>query len=297
MEDVLFRVAQRDDYHRLVPWLVEISQAPEQQCLHTWVSGSAAELEQQLLSYLDDGELCYVLALRNGGLVGAMGSEYDQELGRGWLHGPHAVAERWGEIAVELFARLRAALPPAIKRVYAGLNVENERGRRFYVACGFEEEGVLAFDLLLTPADRVASNEGRCGSLEPVHAPSFIQLYQEIFPLAYYSGERVVRMIGQSHQVFVAARGKDVLGFVVAAVDEARTSGEIQFLGVREDRRGRGYGRRLLISAIDWLLGQAGLSEVSLAVNERNHNALRLYQSVGFRLRNTGVGLTKELSK
>ncbi len=87
---------------------------PTQHCLHTWVSGSAAELEQQLLSYLDDGELCYVLELRNGCLVGAMGSEYDEGLGHGWLHGPHAVAEQWDEIAAGLFARLRSALPPTI---------------------------------------------------------------------------------------------------------------------------------------------------------------------------------------
>jgi ribosomal protein S18 acetylase RimI-like enzyme len=183
--------------------------------------------------------------------------------------------------------------------VAAGLNVEIARGRRFYIACGFEEEGALAFDLLLTPADRVTPDEERCGTLEPVNAPSFVQLYQAIFPMADYSGERVVRMIGQSHQVFVAlgeaAEGEEVFGFAVVAVDEARTSGEIQFLGIREDCRGRGYGRRLLLSAVDWLLDEVGASVVCLAVNERNQNALHLYQSVGFKLRNTGVGLTKEV--
>ena len=111
MENITFRVAQRDDYRTLTPWLVEMSQAPEQHCLHTWVSGSADELEQQLLNYLDDGELCYVLALQDGRVVGAMGGEYDEELGRGWLHGPHAVAEQWEEIAAGLFTRLRSALP------------------------------------------------------------------------------------------------------------------------------------------------------------------------------------------
>lgn len=295
MENITFRVAQKDDYHKLAPWLVAMSQAPEQHCLHTWVSGSADELEQQLLSYLDDSELCYIMALRDERIVGAMGSEYDEELGRGWLHGPHAVAEQWEEITAGLLTRLLSALPPSIKQANAGLNVENARGRRFYVACGFEEDDVQAFDLLLTPADRVASDEERCGSLEPVHAPSFVQLYEAIFPLAYYSGERVVRMIGQSHQVFVAAEREKVLGFAVVAVDEERTSGEVQFLGIREDCRGRGYGRRLLLSAVDWLLDEVDVSVVCLAVNERNHNALRLYQSVGFKLRNTGVGLTKEL--
>ncbi|MFC1849324.1 hypothetical protein ACFL27_03860 [candidate division CSSED10-310 bacterium] len=88
MENIIFRVAQRDDYQKLAEWLVHVSQAPEQHCLHTWSGQSAAGLQQELLKYWDESELCYVLAQRNDQLAGAMGSEYDQNLGRGWLHGP-----------------------------------------------------------------------------------------------------------------------------------------------------------------------------------------------------------------
>jgi GNAT superfamily N-acetyltransferase len=246
------------------------------------------------LSYLDDAELCYVMAVRDGGIWGAMGSEYDQELGRGWLHGPHAVAEHWETLAEVLFARLLAELPGNIGRLIVGLNVENMRGRHFYVQHGFEEDETLAFDFHLTSADRVVSTEPSCDCLEPLHAPSFVQLYETMFPMAYYSGVRVVRMIGDSHQVFVVAEGAEVLGFAVVAVDEERTSGEIQFLGVHEECRRRGYGQRLLLSAIDWLLDEVGVTDVCLAVNERNTHALHLYEGVGFKLRNIGMGLTKE---
>lgn len=110
MEDILVRVVQRDNYRELAEWLVQISQAPEQHCLHTWSGQSAEGLQQQLMSYWDDSELCYFMALQGDQLVGALGSEYDEGLGRGWLHGPHVAAEDWERIAAELFRRLLSGL-------------------------------------------------------------------------------------------------------------------------------------------------------------------------------------------
>ena len=157
-----------------------MSQAPEQHCLHTWSGQNAKELQQQLLSYWDDSELCYVMALRHGQLAGAMGVEYDEGLERGWLHGPHVATGDWGLVAGELLTRLLATLPACIEQLDAYLNVENVR---------------------------------------------------------------------------------------------------------------------LLLSAVDWLLDRAGVSWVCLDVGEELVNARRLYESVGFRLRFTGVGLEKTLAR
>ena len=41
-------------------------------------------------------------------------------------------------------------------------------------------------------------------------------------------GERVLHMIGQSHQVLVIAEEKEALGFVVMSIDESLSTGEIQ---------------------------------------------------------------------
>ncbi|MGC9335875.1 MAG: GNAT family N-acetyltransferase [Anaerolineae bacterium] len=57
------------------------------------------------------------------------------------------------------------------------------------------------------------------------------------------------------------------------------------------------YGRRLLLSAIDWLLDRAGVSRVCLNVGEELVHARSLYESVGFKLRYTGIGLKKALTK
>jgi GNAT superfamily N-acetyltransferase/RimJ/RimL family protein N-acetyltransferase len=297
MVDIVFRVAQRDDFRDLADWLVQVSQAPEQHCLHTWSGQSAAGLRQQLLNYWGESELCYVMALRDGQLVGAMGSEYDEGLERGWLHGPHAATEDWGTIAGELFIRLLAGLPRCIRQLNAYLNIENIRGRRFYAQQGFKEREHLSYDFWLAPEERMTSGDRGCMLLGKEHETSFKQLYEALFPAAYYSAERVIQMIGQSHQVLVLAEGEEVLGFAVVSVEEGDTAGEIQFFGVRENCRRQGYGRRLLLSAIDWLLEKAGVSEVCLNVGDELGHARGLYESVGFRLRFTGVGLGKTCTR
>ena len=297
VEGITFQVARREEYQELSEWLVRMSQEPEQHCLHTWSGQTAEGLQRQLLSYWDDSELCYVLALRDGQLVGAMGSEYDEGLERAWLHGPHVAAGDWEAIAGKLFARLLAELPACIGQLDAYLNVENTRGRRFYAKQGFEERQHLNYDFWLTPDRRAAPGEGGCLLLGQEHETSFQRLYDALFPTAYYRAERVIQMIGQSHQVLVAAEGAEVLGFAVVSVEGDGSEGEIQFFGVREDRRSQGYGRRLLLSAIDWLLDTAGVSRVCLNVGEELVQARALYERVGFRLRFTGVGLGKVLTR
>jgi ribosomal protein S18 acetylase RimI-like enzyme len=290
MEEIDFQVAKREDYQELTRWLVRVSQAPEQHCLHTWSGQSSAGLRQQLLGYLDDSELCYLLALHDGRLAGAMGAEYDEELGRGWLHGPHVFAGDWDPIAAELFGRLLAELPSKIQQFDVFLNVENKRARRFYARRGFEEREHASHDFWLVPGDRIPAGERGCVPIGEEQEASFKQLYAALFPTAYYSADRVLQM--ESHRVFVAAEGARVLGFAVTSVEEG-DAGEVQFLGVREDCRRQGYGRRLLLSAVEWLLDVAGVSRVTLNVGDELVQARGLYESVGFRLRFTGIGVRR----
>jgi len=293
LEKIIFQEAGAQDFAQLAEWLVRVSQKPENHCLHTWAGQSAEGLAEQLLDYWHDEELCYIMALRDGELVGAIGGEFDRGLRRAWLHGPHAAVEHWQELAEELYNRLLVELPTEICQLDAYLNIENVRGRHFYGQQGYKERENLNYDFWLVPDERVVSGEGGCGMLEKVQEASFKELFKTLFPKAYYSADRIVDMIGQSHQVLVEAQGENVLGFAVVSVEGDQSEGELQFFGVREDHRRKGYGRKLLLSAIDWLVDQVGVKGVSLNVGDQLVHARDLYESVGFRLRFTGVGLEK----
>jgi GNAT superfamily N-acetyltransferase len=190
--------------------------------------------------------------------------------------------------------RLLRELPASIHQLDAYLNIENLSGRRFYAERGFQEREHRSYDFWLRPEDRVLFDDTGCFPLEPQHEASFKQLYEALFPNAYYSAERVIDMIGTSHQVFVLVEGGKVSGFAVVSLEEGPSTGEIQFLGVREECRRRGYGRRLLLCAITWLLDRASVALVCLNVAEELVHARALYESAGFQLRFTGIGLEKK---
>jgi ribosomal protein S18 acetylase RimI-like enzyme len=279
------------DLGNLAPWLVDVCQAPEHHCLHSWSGESARALASQLRKYLADGELLYLLGRQNDQLIAAMGCEFDEELGRGWLHGPHVRTRPWNRIATDLYRAVCGALPRKIARLDAYVNSKNERGIEFYRQEGFSRLAGFSHDYRLTPSRRPGSGAGSGEIFHESHRTAFIELYRRLFPNAYYSGARVLEMIGVSHQVFVAAENREVIGFVVAAVDDSHTVGEIQFLGIGESHRGRGYGRGLLLSAIDWLFDSAEVSEIGLNVHDELAGPRQLYESVGFVLRFTGIGL------
>lgn len=284
-----------EEFPMLADWLVSINQQPEQHCLHSWSGQNSTSLCQQLMTYYDDGELIYLAAWQSGQLVGALGAEYDESLDRGWLHGPHVLTADWHNVADQLYTRILTELPEAIDHLDTYLNVENERGREFYRQHGFKERDRYNCDFRLTRADHVQNDQSLAVNLTEKQRASFIELFERLFPNAYYRAERVVDMGEDSHQVFIIPQDDTVLGFAVVSVEGDGSIGEVQFFGVHEQHRQQGYGKQLLQSAINWLLDEAGVEMVTINVSEDLEHARALYESVGFRLWWRGIGLRKDL--
>jgi [ribosomal protein S18]-alanine N-acetyltransferase len=83
------------------------------------------------------------------------------------------------------------------------------------------------------------------------------------------------------HEAYVALEGEEVTGFVVLCMHGALV-GYLKSIAVREDRRSRGLGRRLMAFAEDRILGEA--ANVFLLVSSFNEGARRLYERMGYRL-------------
>ncbi len=280
------RLATAADLPAIGSLLVELCRDPVAHCIHSWSGEASVENAAALAQVYGEQELTYVVEESADGLVGAFGCELDHDLGRGWFHGPHARSD-WDAVADSLHAALREALPPSITEFNAFLNVENARGGAFYERHGFTEQPMRHHEYLLS--GDAASAPAVRPFLEALSRPSFFELFDALFPNAYYGHERLLEMQGKSLEIFVTLVGDQVVGFCVPyrAADARR--GEIQFLGVHEDLRRTGLGGDLLAAGITWLRG-VGASEILLNVADAGTGARRLYEQVGFELQHTGVG-------
>lgn len=79
--------------------------------------------------------------------------------------------------------------------------------------------------------------------------------------------------------IYIAEVGDKVIGKVHLEV--TTDIGGIYGLGVRPDYRGKGYGREILLGAIE-KLKERNKKEIMLQVAAKNINALKLYKSCGF---------------
>ena len=79
---------------------------------------------------------------------------------------------------------------------------------------------------------------------------------------------------------FVALEGGDIIAYLIGKV--IAPEGEIYRIAVREDKRGRRVGYRLLSFALKSERGR-GLENVFLEVRTKNLPAISLYKSYGFK--------------
>ncbi len=290
MNAMEIRQAQREHFPGIARLMAAQNELPESQCIH---SGEGYEAILQTMHKWDDvDEIAFAIALQDGRLVGVLGSEFDQDLGRGWLWGPFVLTQDWEELAAALLEKLLVLLPPAIRRLDFFLNMANERAYHFYLDHGFRES--QRSHVYLAP--RPAAPTDLALPASPLHtdqAGALRALHDTIFPRTYYTGQDILGQLDGDHQVFVCSDGPDVLGYVYAILDESG-EGYIEFLGVREDLRGQGLGKRLLLTALHWLFEGRHVPAVGLTVSEDQTNARSLYEKVGFRIKYTGLSARKD---
>jgi ribosomal protein S18 acetylase RimI-like enzyme len=268
--------------------MARYNERPENQCIH---SGEGAEsIRKQMEIWDDGGEFCLVGAWQNDELVAAMGAEFDEELGRAWLWGPFAEG---GETADRLFNDLLAFLPATINQtLHSYLHIENKAGNAFYERHGFGEPKIALVYLARRPETVVKPAE-LLPECTTERAADFVQLHDTIFPHTFYSGQEIWSKLDETHKVFVYAQRDRVLGYVYAKVDESSGEGYVEFLGVSERAQRQGVGKRLLATAVYWLFHDQQVPQIGLNVHGDNSNARSLYESAGFRLAYTGVGLRR----
>jgi len=117
----------------------------------------------------------------------------------------------------------------------------------------------------------------------PADAPALNRIQMQAFARpAEVAGAHIAAGLAETHRHFVLAEiAGDAVGMVRCGTWAG--VGDITSLGVLPAWRGRGIGRALLLDAIATLFA-SGLERVDLEVETGNTTALRLYESIGFRI-------------
>jgi ribosomal protein S18 acetylase RimI-like enzyme len=295
---VKIREATGNDFEAIAVLAAKLNAEPVTQCIH---SGEETEaIHRQMQIWHDSGELAYVVAeaendaqdqLSTDRFIATIGGEFDEEMGRCWLWGPHSTQDNWEATAAQMFANLREVLPGTITIYDCYLNEQNQRGLDFYRGLGFEPR--LQAHVYVAPRPEAVLPLVEAGELlTAVSVPSMASLHDTLFPNTYISGEKIWANVDEQHQVFVETRGEEVVGYIYAVVDDAdETLGYIEYVGVAEKARGQGLGGKLLRTALFWLFVEKNVREVGLNVDDTNTNARGLYEKVGFQLKYSGVNL------
>jgi len=295
MDNIEVRQAHKVDFGTIAGLIADQNKNPETHCIQSDAGNDLQSIQNEMTRLASDSGICFVMAFQGDQLLGTLGCELDEELGRGWLRGPFITGNTndWSKTASVLLHALLKTLPTSIRWLDSFLNIANEQGNHFYLDNGFRQLRLVHV--------YVASHVGNpfrpsdtCEVLKSHQTQDFFHLHEAIFPQTYATGQRILDKIGDRNQVFVYNQGSEMLGYVYAAIEEDSGDGSVEFIGVREDARGNGIGRQLLQSALHWFFEEKKVPQVTLVVNDNLTNARRLYESVGFRLKYTGVHSRKE---
>jgi ribosomal protein S18 acetylase RimI-like enzyme len=296
VDDMLTRPARADELPALVALIAELNALPAQHCLICSHDAATLVAEIEGLARGEHGpESFFAVIAHEGGLVGAMGCDCNDDLTRGWLWGPWLRPEvSWQPAATRLMQQLRAQLPHSLRRIDGFCDVRNERANQLYRDNGFVV-AKLSHVYIAHRKELTALPAASCAPIAPEQHAAVVALHDATFPGTYRSGAELIALVDDTHRLFVAGDGASVQGYLFVGIEEDPHEAYIHFLGVQPEARGRGIGKRLLHTALHWAFVERGLPQAALTVEDERGVARSLYESAGFRLLYTGVGTRLDL--
>ncbi len=298
MNDISIRQARRKDFDDISMLIARQNLNPRTHCIQS-DTGKDHQAVLREMNQLDmDSALCCAAAFREDNLIGVLGCELDEPLGRGWVRGPFITedTDEWNFIALALLRALLDILPPAIHWLDSFLNIANERGNSFYHNNGFRTLRLVHVYAAAPPLRAVPFTDpgDLCEPLTSSREQDFMTLHRTIFPQTYATGRKILDAQDDDHKVFVCFEGEELLGYLYAAIEEGGEEGVVEFVGVKPEARGRAIGQRLLRTALRWFFEVRLVSRATLVVNDDLTNARSLYERAGFILQHTGVHSRRE---
>jgi ribosomal protein S18 acetylase RimI-like enzyme len=294
MGEITIREVIPADYLSIAAIIVDQNRNPETHCIQSTSTDDPIAVADEIKDLYAKNELRFMVAELDGEIIGLMGCEFDEGVGRGWTRGPFLTRNLWESLPTPLIQRLLAALPAGIQRLDSFLNEKHKRGNRFYLENGFTHK-TLVHVYQADATNWLDVGLEFCPEMDETQTLNFISLHDAMFPNTFINGRGILEQVDDDHKIFVYTNGADLGGgYIYLSVDKYGGEGYIEFIAVQPELRGKGIGYALLQCALNWCFTKRKLTQVGLTVSEELTNAQSLYEKAGFRLLYTGVNNCRE---
>ena len=222
-----------------------------------------------------------VTAQRDGDIVGFLGADLDEELGRAYLYGPLVDDDAWDTVSDELYERTLALLPHGIDHLNLFYDLANRNLEAFARRHGFahyKDNYQLGFERarLDSLPPEGAEEAG------PGHRDELVALHDRLFPATWLPGPKMFAEVDEHKKLFVRSDEERALGYVYATVEPATWEATIEYVGTVEDARGRGIATALVASAMRWMFSFPQVGKTWLSLDRDNGAARRVYEKLGW---------------
>jgi ribosomal protein S18 acetylase RimI-like enzyme len=273
-----------------------------------YLDADPAQIAKMLLEHALPPHESWVVARKDGRIVGALGFEADAELGRAWIYGPFALpsdveegaggrqAEAWATIADRLWEEAQALLPDGLREHELFCNIHNANCIVFAERHAFPlHSDALIFRFGREALAGLPASEAH--ELTDVYSAAFQALHDQVFPRTYFSGRQVLERRNEHRKLFAIVEDGVLLGYAYVELLPEFGEGNLEFIGVSEQARGKGVGGRLMAMALTWMFSFSNMQEIFLTTNSTNTAAIGLYRKVGFELLHTMRAFRKTLAE
>jgi len=168
----------------------------------------------------------------------------------------------------------------------------------FFRGQGFSDEAFHDEFLALPPAlANVLPHGVRLVVADPCWRAAIGALHESEFRAPHVTSDELFEPDAPDRFTRIALLDAVPSGYVRAHFDAHWQEGYVDFIAVAPAARGRGVGRALLQSALQWCFGETGARAVTLTMRQDRRAARALYDAVGFRRVRTAVALRHELRR
>ncbi|MCM3240025.1 GNAT family N-acetyltransferase [Heyndrickxia oleronia] len=253
--------------------------------------GYCGENEEEILHTLeyDFSELplaeSLIGAFHHDQLVGVLGLDIEKDSQEAEIWGPFIQWDDWLDVAHKMWDGLIKKLSSPVQQYNGFYHKDHQYAAPFMDQLQFEK-GNAHYILIAKPSSDDPLCEEGIQEITSDLFPTFITLHQELFPHTYYNGEDIIQRLNEERKVLISKDNEELQGYVYFEANPEFHEGSLEYIGVSQDHRKKGVGKRLIRSALFQLFNHFSIEEIQLCVAAENEKALKLYKSAGFLVKN-----------